>query len=843
MKQNWKKGATALLAAVLVGFGLCGPVLAEESIEGTTEDVQVVVINETNFPDYYFRQFVESCDTDEDGYLCQSEIDAVDKISGGSRIADYTGVEYFTEVTWFRSTMSTGVTKLDLSKNTKLQTLTLWQSALKGIDLSKNTELQELSIMQSDLTELDLSKNEKLTSATVTGSKISSLDFSKNPLLTYIDCDKNALTELKLDGCTKLEKLSCVGNQLSTTLDLTSFSELQTIYIGGNNGVRVKADGLQKLTDFNMVGSKMAELSIKDCPNLKNLWCDENNLTSLTVENCGITNLHVAKNQLTNLDGVNCPLLEILDLNNNRLNKLDLSKYPQLQTLYCQNNQLTELNFDNNKQLEWVECQNNQLGAVKIDDTEGKLQQMFFSDNPITTVDINSDSQRLMTFICANAGLTDISGLNTPYIRNIDVANNQIAELDLTKYPSLVYLHCENNRIKKLDTSMNTNNGLNYVYCGGNQLTAVDVSMHKEIRSTADRDGYCIYAPGNRYEISPDAKNQYDLSQLTAISGFDLSKASDWKGGTVNGSILTVDDGVGEVTYTYVMKEYADSDDAPLTETFTLTIEGVCTHANRSEWKSDGTNHYKVCLDCLAVLEKGAHAATGANAATCTKKGTCDVCGIAYAAAKGHTPAPEKLTKATAKEAGSITKECLVCHAILSAQSIPKASDIRLSATSYVYNGKVRKPSVTVKDSTGKKLTAADYTVTYAKGRKNVGSYAVTITFKGNYAGSVTKTFTIKPRATSLSKVTPAKKKLTVKWKKQTKQVTGYQIQYAANKGFKKASLITVNKNKTTSRTISKLKSGKTYYVRVRTYQTVKINGKKTKLYSAWSKASNKKVK
>lgn len=155
------------------------------------------------------------------------------------------------------------------------------------------------------------------------------------------------------------------------------------------------------------------------------------------------------------------------------------------------------------------------------------------------------------------------------------------------------------------------------------------------------------------------------------------------------------------------------------------------------------------------------------------------------ACAKGHTT-QTTITKATTKADGKIVTSCSVCKQVLSTEVIPKASNISLSASSYTYNGKAKKPSVTVKDSTGKKLGTSSYTVTYAKGRKDVGRYAVTIQFKGNYSGSVTKAFTINPKAASLQKLTAGKKKLTVKWKKQTKQISGYQIQYSTDKKFKK---------------------------------------------------------
>ncbi len=101
------------------------------------------------------------------------------------------------------------------------------------------------------------------------------------------------------------------------------------------------------------------------------------------------------------------------------------------------------------------------------------------------------------------------------------------------------------------------------------------------------------------------------------------------------------------------------------------------------------------------------------------------------------------------------------------------------------------------------------------------------------------------PKSTSLSSVKSTKKKtLTVKWKKQS-AATGYQVQYSTNSKFKKSATktLTVKKNKQTSSKISKLKSGKKYYVKVRTYKTIKINGKSTKVYSAWSSVKSAKVK
>lgn len=194
--------------------------------------------------------------------------------------------------------------------------------------------------------------------------------------------------------------------------------------------------------------------------------------------------------------------------------------------------------------------------------------------------------------------------------------------------------------------------------------------------------------------------------------------------------------------------------------------------------------------------------------------------------------------KATINQNGSIIAKCTACGNISENTTIYYPKTIKLSKTIYTYNGKVKKPSVTVKDSNGNVISSNNYTVTYSKGCKNIGKYSVKITFKGNYSGSKILYFTINPKATALTSVKAKSKGFTVKWKKQATQTTGYEIQYATNSKFTKGKkTVTISKNSTTSKTISKLKTKRKYYIRVRTYKLVKVNGKKTKVYSSWSKS------
>jgi len=334
---------------------------------------------------------------------------------------------------------------------------------------------------------------------------------------------------------------------------------------------------------------------------------------------------------------------------------------------------------------------------------------------------------------------------------------------------------------------------------------------------------------GTKLDLTP-AKTLYDY-EFIKVDGLNKPIVSD---GTV-------------VTYYYKNKNEEHTHNLTLVAAKAAT----CTTAGNSAYYTCG--YYKTVPHTHNLT------LVAAKAATCTEGGKeayykCEGCGKFYEDVLGtkeitdlaswgniakiaHTT-KQTVTKATPTANGKIVNYCSVCKKTLSTTVIPKASSIKLKATSLTYNGKVRTPKVIVKDRTGKTLVKnTDYTVSYAKGRKYVGKYAVKITFKGKYSGTKTLYFTIKPKATSISSLKAGSKKFTVKWKKQATQTTGYQVQYSASSKFSKAKTVTVGKNTTVSKKISKLSGKKKYYVRVRTYKTVKINGKSIRIYSGWSKA------
>ncbi len=151
---------------------------------------------------------------------------------------------------------------------------------------------------------------------------------------------------------------------------------------------------------------------------------------------------------------------------------------------------------------------------------------------------------------------------------------------------------------------------------------------------------------------------------------------------------------------------------------------------------------------------------------------------------------------------------------------------VSISKTTYNYTGGTIKPTVTVKDKNGKTVSSSYYTLSYSSGCKNPGSYKVTVKFKGNYSGTVTKSFKIvvgKPTV----KFTSSTSYIKIYWSK-VKGTSGYAV-YSSSKKL-------ITRKNITSYTFKKLKSGRAYNFYVRSYKT--ISGKRyysdyVKVYTA----------
>ncbi|MGN1418195.1 MAG: leucine-rich repeat protein, partial [Acutalibacteraceae bacterium] len=288
--------------------------------------------------------------------------------------------------------------------------------------------------------------------------------------------------------------------------------------------------------------------------------------------------------------------------------------------------------------------------------------------------------------------------------------------------------------------------------------------------------------------------------------------------------------------------------------TNTITDKGSAKGHTPGAWITDkdsdcttsGTKH-QICSVCGETIKtetipaKGHKYVATVTAPTCTAEGytthKCSVCGDVYTDSKvpatgKHNYVIETIPATTAQD-GKIVKTCKVCK-----ESVPttiyKASSIKLSKTSFTYNGKVQKPTVTVKNSKGEALkNGTDYTVTYDSGCKNTGKYSVKITFKGNYKDEKTLTFNILPGKTSSLKASQSTTSIKATWNKVT-GASGYKVTLydSKDKVFK------TDYTTKTAYTFSGLKKGTTYKVRVTAYKTIDSKKVSSSVYTQLTTAT-----
>ena len=246
-------------------------------------------------------------------------------------------------------------------------------------------------------------------------------------------------------------------------------------------------------------------------------------------------------------------------------------------------------------------------------------------------------------------------------------------------------------------------------------------------------------------------------------------------------------------------------------------VNSVLQNAKEPTCSEEGYTGDMVCTNCRHVTKRGQAIPT-----------------------LPHKEKTTVISKASFTADGKIETKCTVCGKVTKTETIHAVKNASLAKEKYSYDGKAKKPAVTAKDSAGNKLANGDYTVSYSSGRKKIGKYTATVTLKGNkYSGTKKLTFKIVPPKPKLSSAKAGSKSMTLKWKK-GKEATGYEIQYSTSKTFAKGNkTVKITSAKTTSKVIKKLKAKKTYYVRLRSYKTVKG----TKYYSDWTAKKTVKIK
>ena len=590
-------------------------------------------------------------------------------------------------------------------------------------------------------------------------------------------------------------------------------------------------------------------------------------------------------------------------------------------------------------------------GSLRMEEAGGKLYVYTCHEMYADSDGINHQANMLFTIDESSMSLTDsmydVSNLTDGYVSH---SFNQFIKADESgKYIYRVD-HSESSNYTMNGSYLSVNGITLTKYKADGKSTAVSVSipvkfdMNKSNYTGASIGGFelgggnCLIAYAKDVSSSCKTRNVYisvtdelfNGTQNIALTNYGTSSKVTCR----TPQLIKINDNL----FLVMWEEYNSSTGKTTTKTMTVdsngkTISKAVSHSfGLSDCQpvvcSDGmvkwyvTNNskptlYKLSPYALDDYHEHSYTKTVLSNATCTTAGTVKYtcsCGDFYTEtipATGHKSSGWIVDKtASIGVKGSKHKECTVCKKVLETAEIPALSrisiskaSVTLSTSTYAYDGKAKKPGVTVKlngktlkngtdytvsysnntkvgtatvkimgkgnytgsvsktysiknnfkkatisgisnkSYTGKNITQSitvkyngktlkngtDYTVSCSN-NKSIGTATVKIAGKGSYTGTITKTFKINPAKQEIQKLTAKSKAFFVDWA-QKGSATGYEIQYATNSKFTSAKKVTITNNKTDTKTISKLSGKKKYYVRVRSYTTVKG----TKYYGAWS--------
>ena len=305
-----------------------------------------------------------------------------------------------------------------------------------------------------------------------------------------------------------LPALALAEGAADVAIDPTNFPDANfRAYVAKN----FDTDNDDRLTPEELAAVKSMRLIGKSIGDLKGI----EHFTALTELDC-------RRNQLTSLDLSKNTALQVLDCGDNQLASLDVSKNLALKELYCSGNPLTALDVSANTALTDLNCINTQRTSLDVSKNTA-LTSLLCGDNQLTSLDVSKNTA-LTSLRCAKNQLASLDVSNNNALEDLDFRWNQLTSLDVSKNAALKDLDCRWNQLTSLDLSANPK--LSFSHCSPNN---------------------------NTYRLTLDASRILDLTTLPG--SFDVTKAGYWSGGTVVGTVLTVDGDAEQVTYSYACKD------------------------------------------------------------------------------------------------------------------------------------------------------------------------------------------------------------------------------------------------------------------------------------------------
>ena len=390
-----------------------------------------IPINEANFPDAAFRDFVLSnYDLDHNRYLSSGESLDVTSINCSGSAENPGHIRSLKGISWFRNLTAlfcayNDLTELDVSGNQKLKTLYCSNNLLVGtLDLSKNTQLEQLYCSNNSLSALNLTQCPALHTVYAHNNFLTNLNVSQNLKLTGLYAAFNLLETLSLSYNTELTGLEVTGNNLRS-LNLSYNSLLQVLYCGKN-----------QLTSLNVTSS-----------NLKTLDCHANLLSSLDLsKTTALAQLNCSSNRGLSFSIANCSALQQVR------RSVQPYTYDGIIYYYVDNNHPYLIYDDPTGSASG----GIPINAVNFPDPVFRRGVSEFYDKRKDGILYDWEISQVKTIDCNNLGIRTLKGIEYfTYLEVLRVYGNPLYSIDLSALRNLRVFVCYNTYISSLNIHEN----------------------------------------------------------------------------------------------------------------------------------------------------------------------------------------------------------------------------------------------------------------------------------------------------------------------------------------------------------------------------------------------------
>lgn len=379
----------------------------------------------------------------------------------------------------------------------ELRYLHLANNQLSALDVSGCSNLYSLTCDNNYITDLHADGTEAMEYLYCSNNQLTTLGLKDSHILKRIICDNNKIDSFSIDCPGALKDLLCNYNNLKT-INLNGYSSLERFSAGYNPLEFLDISDCSSIEGLTLTTTeKLHTLIASRCSSLRELYCDNGNLSNLEISGCSsLTKLSVPRNKLTNISFEGCSSLEHIACSNNQIALLDVSPCPALKTLSCGYNRLTNIDVSSNQKLESLTISYNSLTRLSVKGCKS-LSSLVVGNNHITSVDL-SDCDNIETLSLEYNDIQTLSVAEKSLLKHLWCFNSALSSLDVSNCPSLEQLWIYDSPLTYLQMSNCPN--LSDFRCRNIQLTREVPSWFTQLEVFDHDPKYTYYtSDGEKY--------------------------------------------------------------------------------------------------------------------------------------------------------------------------------------------------------------------------------------------------------------------------------------------------------------------------------------------------------